>query len=65
MGLGPTDDHGRHNNRAPGMVASARVEWDEFSGRTQLNTLTDTVAIPSVLCSAITSYSTVFEYSTC
>lgn len=39
MGLGPTDDHGRHNNRAPGEVASARAECDEFSGITQLNTL--------------------------
>ena len=35
MGLGPTDDHGRHNNRASGRWRQS--EWsrkDEFSGIT-------------------------------
>lgn len=30
MGLGPTDDHGRHSKQGTGEVASAIVEWDEF-----------------------------------
>ena len=46
MGLGPTDDHGRHNNRAPGRWR--QPEWSGMSSVEELNSIHSQTLLPSL-----------------